>query len=624
MVEREFKRLRIEKIQSAAMPAKAGIVCWFLFLVLSAIANPVFAQWKPLYTRPYCYITKIYFLELPEESHIGFAIGSDVLKTTDGGNTWRKIPLDPSITEESGLYDITFKDSLTGWISVGGTYTSSQSHQPGGCIKTTDGGETWSSILPESESIGLAIYYNKKSDGLFLSTRIGPSGGYNLVSWDEGATWQNQTSNNDLAYGRCAFSNDDTGVMVQFDGILQPWYRTTDAGQTWNPIAMDTPCYTAIAIPGTETYYANVGTGDLQHEGIILRTDDSWNTWRIVYQFPSMQVPYSGWNPIVSSFAITGDSNNLIVQYGPGIYHSTDGGTSWNFLCGPGWADEGFPSIECYTKDNEIFCVTDDSALDVTIWKLDLDSLNAVTTNYSEQFGDGLGQDLSYTGDTVRVDYFSDTAMGDAIGTDSVSISISFDTNVLSLAHFELPPGWSIKDSSFSNGTYHLLLVNSDSLALDSSARILRADFVSHLSATSSKVYLDSVHYYGHRLNCDCAVASVSGPDSVQINFTGCGDSILLAAMNDSLAFVIESIQPNPAQHEITVTLSGSVQPSVEMYDALGRVVALPTTPQPPPIPLRSIGGGVVLDVSNVPSGLYFLRFSNDGYALSRQVVIQH
>ena len=53
------------------------------------------------------------------------------------------------------------------------------------------------------------------------------------------------------------------------------------------------------------------------------------------------------------------------------------------------------------------------------------------------------------------------------------------------------------------------------------------------------------------RLNCDCAVESIDGEDSVQINFTGCGDSLILAAMNDSLPFYIESIQPNPAQDRL-------------------------------------------------------------------------
>jgi hypothetical protein len=64
----------------------------------------------------------------------------------------------------------------------------------------------------------------------------------------------------------------------------------------------------------------------------------------------------------------------------------------------------------------------------------------------------------------------------------------------------------------------------------------------------------------------------------------------------------------------------------VELYDPLGREVAIPgTTPQPPPSPLRSVGGGVrMLDVSGVPSGIYYLRLSSGGYVVTRRVAVEH
>ena len=64
------------------------------------------------------------------------------------------------------------------------------------------------------------------------------------------------------------------------------------------------------------------------------------------------------------------------------------------------------------------------------------------------------------------------------------------------------------------------------------------------------------------------------------------------------------TLYPNPATNVLNLV---SPSGTISISDPLGREYSVFTTPQPPPIPLRSIGGGVTVDISTLPSGVYFV-----------------
>ena len=109
---------------------------------------------------------------------------------------------------------------------------------------------------------------------------------------------------------------------------------------------------------------------------------------------------------------------------------------------------------------------------------------------------------------------------------------------------------------------------------------------------------------------------TISTPSDFQVELI-CGDSIILDAMNDAPPFSIISVQPNPASSSIIVSVSVVRGPGsgieFEIFDALGQTV----------LTQHSALSTEHLDVSSLPSGIYFLRLSANGYVQSRQVVIE-
>ena len=562
------------------------------------------AQWKNVLEMPPTpqindtlagaeFFFSIYFLDLPGPPRIGFVGAPDrIYKTSDGGETWRIVGWTGEYSDGIPL-DFAFKDSMTGWAVT----------NP--CYKTTDGGNTW---FPLSTGGGRGIYYDSTSDGLFPSED-------SVVSWDEGTTWQPlQHALDGLGF---AFANGDTGLESgASDGYFDytPWLRTTDGGHTWENLPFDSTCYQPLAIPGTSTYFAMTALGT------AMRSDDNGMTWRNLYSFSYDNIPGNPYNfpdNWFSSSCIMGDVNNLYISTINGCYHSTDTGHTWNYLCGM----PGYPVTETrfYAKGRIVYMQTvnwvqltpsHDSAY-AEVWRLNLDSMNVFGTNFA--FPDSTKQKTVTPGQKVTINFSPQST--DSIGIDSGHIVIHFDSTTLTLDSLALPPTWVVYDSSGGPGYLNLYITADSSQPLPNP--IITLIFSTYLSSsTSAKVWLDSTNLSGHRLNCDCAVSSTD-IDSVQINFTTtCADSLILAAMNDSLPFYIESIQPNPASDNITISLlrQSSSPISYELFNALGQsVLAEPD--------VRSTS--LQLNVSGMPSGLYFIRLSGDGYVQSRQVVVQ-
>lgn len=169
-------------------------------------------SWKQVASPVNVTLTSIRFVD----DKIGFITGHDavILKTTDGGATWKLVQYDPAA--ESPLFDIFMKDANSGFAV--GAYS---------LVKVTaDGGETWT-----TKTIGdLDMHMNgiaRAKDGKVWIA--GEAGHVFVTDADLSAVQDIETPYTGSFWNVLAL--DDGSVLVM--GLRGNVWRTTDNGATW-------------------------------------------------------------------------------------------------------------------------------------------------------------------------------------------------------------------------------------------------------------------------------------------------------------------------------------------------------------------------------------------------------
>ena len=113
----------------------------------------------------------------------GAATKSRVLRTADGGRTWKVADTPLASGPSSGIFSIAFRDAKHGVI-VGGDYKKEQEAVDNLAV-TSDGGVTWTLVKGLSGFRSVVAYVPGTKTPTLIA--IGPSGGdYSL---DDGRTW---------------------------------------------------------------------------------------------------------------------------------------------------------------------------------------------------------------------------------------------------------------------------------------------------------------------------------------------------------------------------------------------------------------------------------------------------
>ncbi|MFH1258401.1 MAG: hypothetical protein ABII74_01060 [Elusimicrobiota bacterium] len=239
--------------------------------------------------------------------------GMGVFRTTNGGNTWRRLLSNIALTNEN-VYCLAI-DPTTADPALR-LYAGTEN----GVYRSVDSGDNWGQLgltthtvyaLAIDPGAVLTLYAGTRGDGLLKTI----NGGALPADWSEvGGGLPAGTTVQAISM------KDSSGICIGTRG--QGVYQTVDGATTWNPAAtgltVGTTIYTLTGEPGTDTIYAGTAGG-------IFRTTNKGVDWAdITTTLPA--------NTPIFSIAHKAMGNKLFVGTNDGLYIGPDDGSNWDVL----------------------------------------------------------------------------------------------------------------------------------------------------------------------------------------------------------------------------------------------------------------------------------------------------
>lgn len=232
-----------------------------------------------------------------------FAIGGyHVVRSVDGGASWSDL-----FTIPYSHGPITFPNDTTGYLSSYGKV-----------FKTIDFGNTWTVV---------------KSDSTWFTNLSFPTADIGLVVSEGIKDTLFRTSNGGQSWNPVFIRQYIQNVQLVDENVgyltHDSLFKTIDGGLTWNFVNIDTLFIPGLSLISAVKFF-NADTGLIRIDGNILMTKNGGTTWDLIcsvilpnyytcsfYSKDALHIYYCGWDGLAS--------------FG-GIYYSDNGGSSWIWL----------------------------------------------------------------------------------------------------------------------------------------------------------------------------------------------------------------------------------------------------------------------------------------------------